>query len=387
LPLASGCKATTTPAEPVTIRFAYGLGDPGYYQPLLEEFNQTYPNITVELAESDAGEADVYFVTPFELGDLVEQGDILNLDPLSQQDESFDRADFYPGTLEICSREGRLWAVPGGLTMVVLYYNQDLFDQYGVSYPESGWTWDDLLEKALALRDPTAGVFGYAPTNEFLDPLPFIYQHGGGLTDDLQNPTRATFDDPLTIEALEWYAALIHAHNVMPTESQMLDWGGSVEAGVYSNKVGMWSDWLANQGGAGGLESPWPGEWRMRWGMVPLPHDAQAATMVIVFGYVISSQAANPEASWQWIAFLSHQVYSPYRTTPARKSLAESAAYAQLESQDVATIARESMESAILLSPTITQFLGPYGEAIQTIRSGDATPQEALTRAQQEAEQ
>jgi multiple sugar transport system substrate-binding protein len=270
--------------------------------------------------------------------------------------------------------------------MLVLFYNQDLFDQYGVSYPEPGWTWDDFLEKALALRDPTAGVFGYAPTNEFLDPLPFIYQHGGGLTDDPQNPTRATFDDPLTIEAMEWYAALLHEHNVIPRQDQMLDMG-STQAGVYSNKVGMWSDWLAYQGGAGGLESPWPGEWRMRWGMVPLPRDARAATLVIVFGYVISSHTANPGASWQWIAFLSKQVRSPYAMTPARKSLAESDAYAQLAGQDVATVARESMQGAILLSPTITQFLGPYGEAIQAIRSGDVTPQEALTRAQRQANQ
>ncbi len=317
----------------------------------------------------------------------MEEAAILSLSPFVQQDASFNHADFYPGTLEICSREGNLWAIPAGLTMLVLYYNQDLFDQYGVSYPEPGWTWDDFFEKALALRDTTNGVFGYAPTSEFLDPLPFIYQHGGGLTDDLQNPTRATFDDPLTIEAMEWYAALLHEYNVMPTQNQMFDLGSSVQAGVYLNRVAMWSDWLAYQGGAGGLESPWPGEWKMRWGMVPLPRDARAATLVIVFGYVISSQTANPEASWQWIAFLSKQVRSPYAVTPARKSLAESEAYEQVAGRAVATIARESMESAILLSPTITQYLWPYGQAIEAIRSGNSTPQEALTRAQRQTEQ
>ena len=28
---------------------------------------------------------------------------------------------------------------------LALYYNKDIFDEYGVSYPEAGWTYDDYL--------------------------------------------------------------------------------------------------------------------------------------------------------------------------------------------------------------------------------------------------
>jgi hypothetical protein len=134
--------------------------------------------------------------------------------------------------------------------MLVLYYNRDLFDAYGVPYPESGWTWDDFLDKAKALRDPEASVFGYGVADQYIDPLPFIYQHGGRILDDMQNPTRTTFDDPLTVEAVEWYAGLILDHNVAPTRNQVLGspFNGSVQAGVYLNKVGMWIGWLSERG-------------------------------------------------------------------------------------------------------------------------------------------
>jgi len=42
-----------------------------------------------------------------------------------------------------------VWAIPAGVDMLVMFYNQDLFDQYDVPYPEVGWTWGDFLDTAL----------------------------------------------------------------------------------------------------------------------------------------------------------------------------------------------------------------------------------------------
>jgi hypothetical protein len=71
------------------------------------------------------------------------------------------------------------------------------------------------------------------PTNP-ADAAHFVYQHGGRLCDDLQAPTYATYDDPLTIEALEWYAALFQEHNVAPTPEQVQQtFGSSADYAVY----------------------------------------------------------------------------------------------------------------------------------------------------------
>jgi multiple sugar transport system substrate-binding protein len=388
----SGCGGGAIPTpEPVTIVFAHPDLDAEYYEALVQEFSESHSYITVEPVSSGTDDADVFVDSQFAPSELRERDNVLSLDPFIEQDASFDLSDFYPGTVGLFTSEGEVWAIPAGVDVVVMFYNQDLFDQYGVPYPENGWTWGDFLNRALALRDPDASVFGYAPTDRIVDSLSFIYQHGGRIFDDLQNPTRPTFDDPLTIEALEWYASLIHEHNVAPTQKQLYDedlgGAGSAVVGVYLNKVGMWTGWLSERGGGRQASETWPGEWKMRWGMVPLPRDAQSATPTFVEGYSISSQAQYPDACWQWISFLSER--TPHRLMPARKSLAESIAYEQQVGSDVAAVARTSVESAVLLPPRLVEFGGVWGifwRALDAIISGRSTPEEAMINAQQEAE-
>jgi multiple sugar transport system substrate-binding protein len=276
---------------------------------------------------------------------------------------------------------------------MVMYYNRDLFDRYNVPYPQIDWTWDDFLNAALALRDPRANIFGYAPGQdaplwlpgqELFDPLIAIYQHGGRLVDDLQHPTRATFDDPLTIEAMEWYAGLFIQHDVAPTPLQARETfgaGGLIMA-IDQGQVGMWSGMLSVRGGQSSAT-----RWRMRWGMAPLPRDAQSATLALIEGYAISSKTPHPEACWKWIAFLSDQV--PYRQVPARRSLAASADYERLVGKEVAAVARATVKDALLFSlergslrPRWRTFIG----ALEAIINERTTPEGAMIEAQRRIE-
>jgi ABC-type glycerol-3-phosphate transport system substrate-binding protein len=385
-----GRVAAPPPAEPVTISFAHPASATDFYRGLVQDFNEAYPHITVELVIEDASDQpDVFASSPFQLDDLLEEGAILSLDPFMEQDASFDLSDFYPGTVALFTQDGDTWAIPADMSMRVMFYNRDLFDAAGVDYPELEWTLDDFLNKALAVSDPDAGVFGYVPIDDFIDPLVFIYQHGGRVLDDWDDPTRTTFDDPLTIEALEWYGDLVHVHKVMPTPDQvyLAPFEGSMEGGVYRGKVAMWTSWLAERGGGDGLDATWPAEWNMQWGVVPLPRGAQLAAPAFARGYYISSQAASPQACWQWVSFLSQRL--PPGMMPARKSLAESRAYEQLVGDDVAAVARASVDGALMFSPRLFQAGGwffPFNSAVDAVAEGRSTAGEALTRAQQQTE-
>lgn len=386
--LLPGCAAVAPTPEPITITFAHPTFGQEYYEALVEEFGKEYPHITVESVPPETDDADVFVSSPFALEELRTEDSIVSLDLFIEQDPSFDLADFYPGTVGLFTTEGKTWAIPSGVVVAAMFYNRDLFDQYNVPYPEIGWTWDDFLDRALALRDPGADVFGYAPMDGFLEPLAFIYQHGGRIFDDLQAPTLTTFDDPLTIEALEWYARLFHEHNVAPTSRQLSGqpFSGSAQAGVYLNKVGMWIAWLSERGGGGGAQTDWPAEWKMRWGVVPLPRDAYLAAPTFAQGYFISSQAARPDTCWQWVSFLSTRI--PFGLTPARKSLAEADAYEQQVGSDVAAVARASLESTVMFSPRLLEFgaaLGNLGRALDAIMDGRSTPEEAMIQAQQQS--
>ena len=387
----TGCALRSTPTpEPVSITFAYPEADSQTYQQLLVEFAELYPHITVELRPKSydmlggisAGDADVFVSSQFALTWLQGENRILNLTPLMEQDESFDRSDFYPGTLELYTRQGETWAIPAGVDIMVMYTNRDLFEAGGVLEPMNGWTWDEFYATALALRDPTADVYGYASSLDLFDPLTFIYQHGGRIFDDLENPSRTAFDDPLTVEALEWYVDLIFEENVAPTPEQAELFGrGGVWAGIYRDKVALWTGMLSERGGRG-QSTDWP----MRWGVVTLPRETNAATLTLVEGYYVSASTGHPDACWAWIAFLSGKL--PNRNTPVRRSLTEGLAYEEQVGREVAQVARVSLDGALLLSPELAEFeeaLGLFEQAFRAIMEQRSTPMEAMNWAQQQS--
>jgi multiple sugar transport system substrate-binding protein len=396
----TGCTQATPTPELVTITFAHPEVDRERYEELAQEFNQAHPYITVELAprewnrldDVDGGDVDVFVTEPFDLIELQEQGSVLNLDPFIERDKALILSDFYAGTAELLTIEGRSWAIPGGLDVMVMFYNKDLFDQHNVPYPDVGWTWNDFLNAAVAISDPDAGTYGYVTTGpinslQYFDAALFVYQHGGRLIDDLDNPTRATFDDPLTIEAVEWYGELYHEYDVAPTPQEARRaFGGSQYAlfnGLRNGNVGMWIGWLSDRGGL-----TWGVEWFVNWDMVTLPQDEQPITQADVEGYAIYSQTESPDACWEWIIFLTQE--AGYRLMPARRSLAESTEYEQFVGENVATAAQTSIENAVMISPQLGAFgevLALFTQGVNMVIEEEATAQEAMGWAQQQAEQ
>ena len=182
-----GCARAAPPREPATISFAFPEIDTAHYEALVQKFDESHPQITVELRPKrwqdvynlETESADVFWVSQNSVTQLLAQGKILNLSSLVEQDDMFRLSAFYPDAVDVLSREGKTWAIPCGADVVVMYYSRDLFDQYNVPYPDMGWTWDGLLERAVAIRDPDAGTFGYGPRLDLNDAAFFIYQHGG----------------------------------------------------------------------------------------------------------------------------------------------------------------------------------------------------------------
>ncbi len=125
----------------------------------------------------------------------------------------------------------------------------------------------------------------------------------------------------------------------------------------------------------------------MHWGIAPLSRDQNAATLAITDAYFVSSGTAHPDECWQWVAFLSEQL--PARQIPPRRSLAESDAYVAQVGDEVAAVARASLESAMLFSPRVFEFeneIELLGEALYAAVNGDLPPRDALSMAQERAQ-
>lgn len=87
---------------------------------------------------------------------LAEQDKLLDLEPVIGQDR-FDLKAFLPQVLDAIRAEGggKLYGLAPEFSGQALFYNKQLFDQAGLSYPTDGMNWDQTLE--LARRFPTAG--------------------------------------------------------------------------------------------------------------------------------------------------------------------------------------------------------------------------------------
>ena len=388
-----GCTTLGLADKPITLTFAFPSYDQTYYQSLLPAFKKQAANITVELhpMQSVPGQFDFkrdVFVFNWEASANA-QDQIVKfakpLDILLETDLSFNPPDFYPGALEAFKNNGKTIAIPAGLDPWVMYYNKDLFDQYGVAYPQLGWTWDDFLQNGAAISHPDEGTYGYTTRPGYYDSYFFLGQHGGRLVDSNGQPT---FNDPLNVEAMQWYSRLFNDLNLAPTPAQAATAYGyandSSLLGILNGKIGMWDGTLSDRGGMNQDLV----KWNIRWGVAPLPRDAQAFTGIFFEGYAISNETANPDDAWQWIAFLSQQI--PNRLMLARRSLAESASFANQAGKEVAEAGRASLENPVLVTPETLRQLGPavelFFEAVGQIVEQNTPPAIALDAAQNQAQ-
>ena len=69
----------------------------------------------------------------------------------------FDVSNYFEGTVNSCTIDGKLYGVPFGVNCLALYYNEDMLNAAGCSVPT---TWDELMETAKALT--TDSVTGLA---------------------------------------------------------------------------------------------------------------------------------------------------------------------------------------------------------------------------------
>jgi len=126
---------------------------------------------------------------------------------------SSDLKDIFPVMLNAARIKGTYYQFPFNKSTTVLYYNQDLFAAKGISSPPA--TWDEFFSDASKLADPATGVTGAEGPG--LDTfLSMLYEYGGQLYDNPNNPTKTTVNSDAGVKAMtKWYDA-IKANAVKP---------------------------------------------------------------------------------------------------------------------------------------------------------------------------
>lgn len=182
--VASGCNAsdnmnskkeTGNRAEPVTLKlYNFGALNPDMIERLfVQPIKQKYPHITLQVIERNSlaianltiGGNEVDIVTGW--GSLLDEfGNYKLLADLTPYMEKYgiDLSRFEKSNLEGVRLQsdtiakGSLMALPFGYNYYATFYNKNLFDKFGVTYPSDGMTWDEAVELGKKLTRMENGV-------------------------------------------------------------------------------------------------------------------------------------------------------------------------------------------------------------------------------------
>jgi ABC-type glycerol-3-phosphate transport system substrate-binding protein len=390
------------PTEPTTISFSSWVGESPQMKKLAQQFNEEYPNITVEFENVPAGRSrdklltqvaggnppDVAYMDAGGVQDFASRGALVNLDGYVAGSDVVAEDDYVEGFRLSASFDDSLFGLPYDGETTGLFYRTDLFEAAGLDSPPA--TWEEFEAAAEALTDPATKQYGVAifATEAAYYWYPWLWQAGGDtLSEDGQT---VAFDDENGQQAADFYVNL--AQNYAPPDYLAANsWDGRVA--FATGKVGMY---IAGNWFAGTLISEFP-DLEGKWASAPLPEgDAGCATTLAGDTLVMFDGSQNQDAAWLWMEFLSRPenmaawTFADETTTllPPRKSLLESEQFSKSKpflqgfAQDMGCAVVSTVEQ-----PKWPEVETALNEQLGAAMYGDVAVDEALTAAATEGQE
>jgi len=303
-------------AEQVVIRV--GTGDSGEglapHQEIIRRFEEANPDVKVQLEPVSGNDYYARLLTQIAAGDAP---DIMNIGddavprfvesdafiPLQSfiDDSNFDTSVYLSGLLDPGTLDGELYFLPKDYSPLAVYYNERIFDENGVDYPEDGWTWDDFLATAQALTiddngDGTPETWGIQLPGPWTTGFEYwVAAAGGQLISDDGSTYLGYMDSEEVISAVEFYQSLYTEFGVAPPPADMSAFGGGnaeFDNGQAAMRIfGRWPQ-------SGMMENP-----NIDLGVVGVPAGAERANVLFWGGFGIFSGTEHPDEAWRFLQF------------------------------------------------------------------------------------
>lgn len=284
--------------------------DEAVYRQRLDLVQKKYENIEVELLyipSEYATKVKTMFVSG-EAPDILQLsedvhsysalGQIMALDDLVSKN-GLDLGKRFGTAHQTYVYKDHLYALPDRGGAMIVYYNKDLFDKAGVSYPTKDWTWKDMLAAAqkLTVRNgEEVETYGFAAGDWWPWWLSFIYQNGGRILD---KDGKVVFNSPETVEALQFYNDLVFKHKVAPSPQEYADMGNPGPDPLFAQgKVAFEITGFWNIGSLNNVPD-------LNYDIAPLWHQKESGTTAFGSGLAISQNCKYPEVAYQVIDFLT----------------------------------------------------------------------------------
>jgi multiple sugar transport system substrate-binding protein len=243
--------------------------------------------------------ADLMFAEDWFGQELIRKQYALNLMPYVRRDITLD--DFSTETFTewrgVAQRESELYGFPACLGLTVLFYNKDLFDRAGRPYPDTSWTYDDLIRvgKQLTVDANGDGIpdqWGLSFDVHYTGLETVLYSLGGRtLTDDSR---RATLTESATIRALQFIQDIFVTHRIASnTTSYVNPWDSFV-----GQRAAMI---LIGSHGAINLEGT-----NIHWDLTfpPKGPEGRRLSRRFTMAFMIPGNSPHPDEAWELLHWI-----------------------------------------------------------------------------------
>ncbi|MBZ0329560.1 ABC transporter substrate-binding protein [Halomonas sp. ANAO-440] len=371
---------------------------------LVADFQADHPDISVNaiyagnyddtrvraMSAIEAGDAPQLSVLfSIDLFDLIEQDAIVAFDDLIETDEEREWLDsFYPGLMENGQLDGQTYGIPFQRSTIVLYWNKEAFEAAGLDPETPPENWEEMAEMAAAVREASGGdqwgVMVPSTGYPYWMFQAFAFQNGHRLMSE--DGTEVFFDDPASIEALEYWVSLTQEHEAMPDGT--IEWGTLRQNFIEQATAMMWHT-------TGNLTAV-RNEASFDFGVAMLPMNTQRGSPTGGGNFYIFNDTTedeqraamtfirwmtDPERAAAWSIETGYMGVSPaaYETEALRD---------YVETFPPAAVARDQLEhgTAELSTYQGGRVRRALDNAIQAALTGQMSPEEALNQAQAEAE-
>ncbi len=248
---------------------------------------------------------DIFYTNSVVRDQLAAQGHLLDLAPFAGKDLFRNR--LRPSAVERGkSIDGGWYSLSNWVFTLGVYYNRDLFDQAEVPYPDTLWTWDQMVAAARQLTTKGADgeeQYGIFIGSHFVEALEQMNNAPMG-----RNALFVTVGEE-SIEAYRKYLDLMN-EGIMPDLQRVQAMGMQSRQMLQSGRVAMLVEAVPD---ISLLETL-----TIRWGVAPLPRFGNKTPSYFRAesgGFSISSKTGNPEATWEALKWIVSEA-SLYQPNP-----------------------------------------------------------------------
>lgn len=320
-----GCQPQTVSTGPATVKvlaMQQAGPTPEEMNAIVAEFNQTTPNVKVEIeyvsydalhdkiATSMASTPpayDVFLVDDIWYAEFVKAGYLWDVTGKITSDM---RSKIFEASWGITTVDDKVYGMPWLLDQKYFFYNEKLLGDAGFTSPPK--TWEELEQQAKVIKEKGIAeypiVWSWAQAEAAIcDLVTVIYGNGGEF---LGADGKPAFNNPQGVQALEWMVKTVDEGITNPASVSYVE--EDVRNVFSQGKAVFATNWNYMYELANLNEEETQIKGQVKMALMPafengLQNGINSATINGSMGFSVVDKSPNKEAAWQYVQFLTSE--------------------------------------------------------------------------------